>query len=145
MSTINFLQDYRLYDFFTNSNKITLFKDGENRIYEKDTDEFNEIMSAFTDMIYNSFEMPAYGVSLHNETVKAMQNGIWIKFEFPEEQTHNEMPFNALLINVVPDYVGFNLIREIDGEYKGRCYYLNLENKDMSGLYSTCENIKFKD
>ncbi len=144
MSTINFLQDYRLYDFFTNSNKITLFKDGENRVYDKDSIEFNELMSAFREMIRDSYEMPAFGVSLHDETVKAMQNGIWIKFDFPEQQAHNEMPFDALLVNIVADYEGFNLIRESENKYTGRCFYLNLDHQNMSDFYSVCEKIKFE-
>lgn len=142
MSTVNFLQDYRLYDFFTNSNRITLYKNGKNQTYEKSSPEYTAILDSFLETIRDSNEMPAFGVSLHDLTVKSMEQGTWIKFEFPEQMEHSEMPFDALLVNVVANWQGFNIIRELDGEYTGRCYYLDLNQGTMQELYDTCENIK---
>ena len=90
------------------------------------------------DMIYNSYEMPAFGVSIHEHTMQALQSGFWIKFNFKEQMKHNDMPFDALLVNIMPNDKGFNLIREVDGKYEGRCFYLNLEN-DMQSLYDLVE------
>ncbi len=142
MSTINFLQDYRLYDFFTNSNRITLYKNGKSKTFEKDSQEYTEILDAFLEMIRDSNEMPAFGVSLHDLTLKAMQAGVWIKFQFPEQMEHSEMPFNGLLVQVDSTFQGFNIIREVDGQYSGRCYYLDLNGGTMDGLSNACEKIK---
>ena len=141
MSTINFLQDYRLYDFFTNSNRITLYKNGKNQTFEKDSLKYTKIIDAFLEMIRDANEMPAFGVSLHDLTIKSMEQGTWVKFEFPEQMEHSEMPFDALLVNVVADWQGFNIIRELNGEYSGRCYYLDLNGGTMQSLFKTCENI----
>lgn len=134
MSTVNFLQDYRLFDFFSKSNKITILNNGEEYIFKQHGLPYEDLLQSFLHTINNAHEMPAFGVSLHDETIKAMQEGLWLKFDFEEEQTHNEMSFSSLLINIVPDYQGFNLIREYQGRYEGRCFYLNLEN-DMSEIY----------
>ena len=135
MGTINFLQDYRLYDFFTNSNKIIIYKNGNKKTFEKGSNAYNQITNEFLHTINNAHEMPAFGVSIHEQTSEALKTGLWIKFEFETEQTHNEMPFKALLINIMPDYKGFNLIREYENRYEGRCFYLDLDNNDMSILY----------
>lgn len=142
MSTVNFLQDYRLYDFFTNSNRITLYKNGKNQTYEKGSPEYNYIMDSFLETIRDANEMPAFGVSMHKLTVEAMEQGTWIKFEFPEQMEHSEMPFDALLVNVVAEWQGFNIIRELNGKYSGRCYYLDLNKGTMQSLFDTCDNIK---
>ena len=142
MGTINFLQDYRLYDFFTNSNRITVYKDGKSRTFEKDSKEYTEILDGFIEMIHDSNEMPAFGVSMHKLTVEAMQAGVWVKFHFPEQMEHSEMPFNSLLIQVDPSFQGFNVIREVENEYTGRCYYLDLNGGTMQTFHDTCNKIK---
>ena len=54
---------------------------------------------------------------------------------FEKTKVYNEMPFETLLINVEKDWSGFNIIRKHDSKYEGRCFYINLENADMSKLY----------
>ena len=84
--------------------------------------------------------MPAYGVSIDKDTRDALKTGLWLELKFSTTLTHNEMPFDSLLIEVDSEYSGFNIIRHHDNQYEGRCYYINLE-KDMSSLYETIENI----
>ncbi len=134
MSTINYLDDYQIYDFFEETDSITIFKDGKEKTFPNTSSEFDDLLTKFMDMIYDSYEMPAFGVSIHEHTMQALQSGIWIKFNFKEQMKHNDMPFDALLVNIMPNDKGFNLIREVDGKYEGRCFYLNLEN-DMQSLY----------
>ncbi len=138
MSTINYLDDYQIYDFFEETDSITIFKDGKEKTFPNTSSEFDDLLTKFMDMIYDSYEMPAFGVSIHEHTMQALQSGFWIKFNFKEQMRHNDMPFDALLVNIMPNDKGFNLIREVDGKYEGRCFYLNLEN-DMQSLYDLVE------
>lgn len=138
MSTINYLDDYQIYDFFEETDSITIFKDGKEKTFPNTSSEFDDLLTKFMDMIYDSYEMPAFGVSIHEHTMQALQSGFWIKFNFKEQMKHNDMPFDALLVNIMPNDKGFNLIREVDGKYEGRCFYLNLEN-DMQSLYDLVE------
>ncbi len=46
------------------------------------------------------------------------------------------MPFERLLVNVQPEWRGFNFVRyTADFGYDGRCFYYDLAN-DMSGFYN---------
>ena len=138
MSTINYLDDYQIYDFFEETDSITIFKDGKEKTFPNTSSEFDDLLTKFMDMIYDSYEMPAFGVSIHEHTMQALQSGFWIKFNFKEQMKHNDMPFDALLVNIMSNDKGFNLIREVEGKYEGRCFYLNLEN-DMQSLYDLVE------
>ena len=87
-------------------------------------------------MIFGAHEMPAYGVSLNDETTKAMKSGVWAEFSFGRELSSGGMPYEKLLINVEPEWTGFNLIRYTAKHgYDGRCFYYDLVSKDMSSFY----------
>lgn len=141
MSTYKFLQDSVLFDFFNKSNKITLIKDGQPFEYEQGIPEYDAIMREFQDMIFNAYEMPAFGVCMHEETIEARAQGIWLEFHFPETFYHSDMPFDTLLINIAPEDKGFNLLRQHDGQYEGRCFYLNLIDKDMHSLFELLKKL----
>ena len=83
----------------------------------------------------NSREMPAFGVALHDDTIEAMKNGVWLELTFDKIYTHNEMVFEKLLIKVEENLTGFNIIRFYGGQYQGRCFYIDLVNYDTSKLY----------
>lgn len=144
MSTYKFMQDSLLFDFFTKSDKITIFKDGEPTTFEQNSKQYDKILGTFQDTIFNAYEMPAFGVSLHDETIEALKSGLWLEFHFAEEQEHNGMNFSSILINVSPEDMGFNLIRQYEGRYEGRCYYLNLIDHNMSEVYNTIIEVMQK-
>lgn len=102
--------------------------------YPKNEDTYNHLLATFENMIKDARPMPAFGVSLDNETRNAMKEGTWMEFVFESTQTHNDMPYDALLINVVPEYTGFNIVRKYQGKYDGRCFYLDI-NSNMQTLY----------
>lgn len=110
---------------FTNNGEII-------QMTNKDLEKFNEI---FSSSLENSRSMPAFGVSLHEETIKAMKEGIWVKFIFNETRIENRMPFDELLIHVEKDNYGLNIIRGNNGKYEGRCFYLDLD-KNLNELYN---------
>ena len=100
-----------------------------------DVKEVDDLNSVLITMLQDSHTMPAYGVSLHNETIAAVQNGVWLILNFEDENWLDDMNFDQLLINVEPDFSGFNIIRGNNGKYEGRCYYIDLSNTTMKLLY----------
>ena len=88
-------------------------------------------------MIDGAHQMPAFGVSINEYTVQEMKKGKWLEFVFPEQTECDGMPFERLLINVQKEGYGFNLIRyNAEQGYDGRCFYLDLVNKNTGNLYN---------
>ena len=115
---------------------VTVYTDGETKFYKVGEDKFNAVCTEWNNMIFGAHEMPAYGVSLHHETVKAMQSGVWAEFDFDKELESGGMPYEKLLVNVQPEWTGFNIIRYTAKHgYAGRCFYYDLVNKNMSAFY----------
>lgn len=106
--------------------------------------EGEEIKKLFNEVVASSREMPAFGVSLHEETLKAMKEGVWLLFDFGETKDHNEMPFESLLINIEKDTGGVNIIRYYNGQYSGRCFYLDLD-KNFNDLYDYMVGLETKE
>ncbi len=116
---------------------INVYKDGEVTAYKVGETRFNEICAEWNSMLYGAHQMPAFGVSLHRETVKALKSGVWAEFTFDGEMSSNGMPYEKLLVNVQPEWSGFNLVRYTAKHgYDGRCFYYDLVNKDMSAFYN---------
>ena len=124
-----------IINVFDKAERIKVFSEGEATTYNCGTDEYKGITECWYEMIANAYEMPAFGVSLNNETVKALKSGRWIEFDFGKRLEINGMPFEKLLIQVESNYKGFNLIRYTkERGYDGRCFYLNLVDNDMLKL-----------
>ncbi|MEG1581789.1 MAG: hypothetical protein RR334_01335 [Clostridia bacterium] len=128
-------------NYINESNKIVVsFKEREF-VFDKGSTKYNEILNCYNDMVDSGYEMPAFGVSLHDDTINEMKTGLFIKFLFNSEKTHNGMVFNELAINVKKDYSGFNIIRKTNNRYEGRCFYINLNNKTMAELFSLLTSL----
>ena len=136
------VEDMGLKKIMPSATSICVYENGDLYEYLQGSEEYTNIMNTFLEMIKVAREMPAFGVSLHNETIEAKKNGWWIEFQFNETKVHNEMPFDSLLICVEKDYMGFNLIRKHNDMYEGRCFYVDLVEKDMSELLTCLENVK---
>lgn len=126
-------------DYFVYSNTITIYNNGNLITFEQNSEQYNAIIVGLNDICQDSHEMPAFGVSLHDETISAIQSGLWLELTFNREYSHNDMPFSKLLIEVNPEYSGFNIIRYHNNTYDGRCFYISLAN-NMSTLYTTITN-----
>lgn len=124
-------------EYFSVANTITIYKDGLKTEYEKDSDEFGEILLSLNSITIGAREMPAYGVSLHEETIKEMQSGYWVELNFNKTKTYSEMPFDSLLIKVEKEWLGFDIIRGQKGVYEGRCFHLYSPTTTMENLYNT--------
>ena len=126
-------------EYFDNAIILKTYCDGvQIEMSNQDLRKFNLL---FDDAIENAREMPAYCVSLHEETVEALQSGIWARFIFPSTQIHNNMQFNELLLKIEKDMSGVNIIRSNFGFLEGRCYYLDLE-KNFNELYEFLSGLK---
>lgn len=124
-------------------NKINVIVNGKRKTYLISDNEFRLILSEMGYILGDCHDMPAFGVSIHNETVNAMKKGVWVEFFFPDTMTHNEMPFDGWLVQVEKDFTGFNIIRKYQEKYDGRCLYMRLMNgKSLDGLYRLIEDIK---
>lgn len=120
---------------------IAVIKDGDRKEY-CGGEEFSLVLNGWRNMLVGSYEMPAFGVSLNADTRAAMKKGVWVEYCFGEVLTHNEMNFSKLLVEVVPQFKGFNIIRYNSGAgYSGRCFYINLDEGDMSDFYDLLVNL----
>lgn len=102
---------------------------------------FKLVVNGFLSMLAGARQMPAFGVSLDGETRAAMNKGLWVEFDFGQKLYYSEMPFKKLLVQVVAEYSGFNVIRYNSREgYAGRCYYFDI-NGTMSAFYNILKSV----
>ncbi len=126
--------------YFDSCACIVVYDDGQKTTFNKGDQKYEEILGALKHITNGAYDMPAFGVSLDKETRKSLNSGFWIELVYESEQEHNGMPFSSLLIEINKDYSGFNLIRQVNGKYEGRCFYLQLQ-ENMEQLFNTVENI----
>lgn len=97
---------------------------GEIVEISKEDKMFEELKSKIEILFSCSRIMPAFGVSLHNETLNALEKESWVQINFGKELSVNGLPFNALLFKL-EETSGINLIRNQNGIFEGRCIYLD--------------------
>lgn len=131
------MQINNIQNYLVNSNQAYLIVDN-NYIYVEDMEGLNKKINQMLD---DSYTMPAFGVSIHTETLKAMQNDVWLKLQYAQTNYVDDMPFDELLIEVNPEFEGFNVIRGNKGIYEGRCFYINLDNNTMEQLNDHIESL----
>lgn len=131
-----------IFEVFDEAEIINIYNDGIKTAYSAGEEEYKKILVSWNEMIDGAHDMPAYGVSLDNLTRKEMKSGLWVEFDFGKVSECNEMPFEKLLVKVEKDYYGFNLIRyNVDFGYDGRCFYLDLNGKNMGNFYDLLLNL----
>ncbi len=115
---------------------VKVYENGEASAYCVGERKFEEICVAWNGMRAGARQRPASGVRLNDETVHALNDGVWAEFVFDKELSADGMPFERLLVNVQPEWSGFNIVRyTAEYGYDGRCFYFDLAN-DMSGFYN---------
>ena len=111
-----------------------IFSNGEIEKIDKYNNKFNGIVLNLKRVFKEGFLLPAFGVSMHQETLNELESGKWLQINFNEEQIQNGLNFNSLLFKLETTQ-GFNLIRKFQDRYDGRCLYLNLSQKtDLNSL-----------
>ncbi len=133
--------DNNILAIMSTSQEIIIYQDGTETEIDSNNKDYTRITNELLALSNSCRECPAFGVALHNETVEAMKDGLWIEFKFDKNISHNEMPFEALLIQVVGEYTGFNIIRKYDDKYEGRCFYVDLLDTDLASLENLLESI----
>lgn len=122
-----------------NPEKVIIIQD--NQYYEVDDEQFKQYQEILQNLLKNSHDMPAFGVSLDQETKKAMQSGAWLQLTYPTAQEVNGLPFDTLLIELRPNDSGFNIIRGNNAIYDGRCFYIDLVDTTLTSLYKWANNL----
>ena len=137
-----YMQEIDIISALPFSSEIVLSYNSSQTNYTYETKEYNEILHSFISMAQGGHQMPAFGVAINEEVETEKQQGMFVEFIFNTTQLFNDMPFDALLVQVEPDWSGFNLIRKTEGKYQGRCFYYNLQqDKNMQPLYETILTI----
>ena len=106
--------------------QIVIYSNSTEFCYAKGEEEFESVMSVLYASIKESREMPAFGVSLDNETRIALKTGVWLELVFGAQKEKGGMAFERLLFQIAPNCYGVNLIRYNNGKYDGRCFYLDI-------------------
>ena len=130
-----------LSEFFSKAEQIRVWEEGEAKEFSHGSELFQGILYKWNEMIKDSFQMPAFGVSIDKLTREEMKKGLWVEFLFNKDEECNGMPFSKLLIAIQPDYCGFNVVRYWEDGYNGRCFYLDLQGKNMTGFYEYLKQV----
>ena len=125
-----------IIDFLPQCKNILLYIDGNKKSYSKQDSQYNIIMQSFLDACKDGHEMPALGVALDQETKSNMTSGVFLEFVYDKQLTHNDMPFETLLVQINADDCGLNLIRKTNNQYQGRCFYYMLK-QNLKNVYAT--------
>lgn len=123
---------------------FTIFKNGTKIKVGKADKFYNDLICNIEGLFSLSRVMPAFGVSLHDETLNELQNGEWIQINFNKEIEKNGLPFNALLFKLEVTG-GMNLIRLYNNKYEGRCIFIEFnEILDLQQIFNiSWQNIIF--
>ena len=138
--SVNGFKEENVSSKFKNACSINIIADGTTTSLAKGDEKFELILSALENMTAGSRQMPAFGVSLDEETRKAMQSGTWVELIYDNTMEVSGMSFESLLIEVKENYYGINIIRKLNGKYEGRCFYLDLAG-DMKIALSTIQDM----
>lgn len=130
------------FNYLTNNytkhiTSIYIHTNGNKKVLTKNDTKFNLIIENLNKTFANSRLMPAYGVSLHEETIKEIKKGVWLEINFDSELEINELLFTSLLFKLEPTY-GLNIIRLYNNKYEGRCIHVDfMENVDLLNIIKT--------
>lgn len=129
-----------LTDCIAHLDSIDIFDNGNKKTIVLNSEDFKIISNNLKQLFSTAIVAPAFGVSLHDETLRALKNDNWIQLNFKTEQTKNGLTFTKLLFKL-EEISGFNIIR-YNNNYDGRCIYLILEN--TTNLKSLLNNTAYR-
>ena len=128
-------------DVFDQAESITIYRNGNVTRYLPSQMSYKLVINGFKNMLAGARPMPAFGVSIDGETRTAMMSGTWVQFEFGKPMVYEEMTFEKLLVRVVAEYSGFNIVRYNSGSgYDGRCYYFDI-NGNMGEFLNIIQSV----
>lgn len=124
MYTVNYDND--LVNCMEYIESIEILNDGKVSVFKSDNKYYAKIKNNLKALFRSARIMPAFGVSLHDDTVEAIKVGKWIKINYSKELEVNDLPFTSLIFELNTTQ-GVNLIREYNNRYDGRCIYLDFD------------------
>ena len=121
-----------MYNTLEHLESIELIQNGTS--HKLNQQEFQQTFARLQDLFGEARVMPAFGVSIHEDTLNAMQDGEWLKLNYNAEMDKEGLLFTSLLFRL-EECQGFNLIRLYGERYDGRCIYLDLpQTTDLKQL-----------
>ena len=130
-----------IYECLQYVESFNLYKSGKKEIILNSNKNFDSIFENIKNIFAQARLMPAFGVSLHNDTLEELQSNTWLEINFSSEQVVNDLNFTALLFKL-EETAGINLIRKHNSQYEGRCIYLDFENPiDLSLILNQTLNL----
>ena len=119
-----YVQENQLVQCIQNVSKIEVLEN--NNLKALENQSFEATIKNLINLFQSARLMPAFSVSLHNETIDALKEGKWLKLTFLHQQNVNGLLFDSLIFQLV-EVSGINLIRQYEGKYEGRCLYLDFD------------------
>lgn len=124
-----FCQTYsNINEYTKNIINFNIYNFGVKENLNKSSPNFNLIVEKLNTIFANARVMPAYCVSLHEETLQELKTDLWLEINFANEQVINDLNFNSLVFKL-EDVYGINLIRLYNNKYEGRCIYVDFISK----------------
>ncbi len=120
----------------------SLLVDGQ--IIEMTQDEQQTLQAQVESLFEGARTMPAFGVIFEDMYKDEIKSGTFISLRFPQIVEVNGLPFDELVFKVETDWTGVNLYRGINGEFNGRCIYLDFDKnmKDLNDFIRNLESVK---
>ena len=100
-----------------------------------------ELGSQIESLFEGSHTLPSLAVMFENDFQEKTKEGTFVYLKFDRQYCINDLLFDELVFEVIPDYQGFNLYRGNNGIYQGRCIYIDLINKNMQPLYDYIQTL----
>ena len=119
-----YVQENQLAQCIQNVSKIEVLDN--NNLKALENQSFEATIKNLINLFQSARLMPAFSVSLHNETIDALKEGKWLKLTFLHQQNVNGLLFDGLVFQL-NETSGMNLIREYEGKFEGRCLYLDFD------------------
>lgn len=117
-----------LIDTFEYVQNFEYVKKGKIKKINEEDKEFVFLLNNISKLFSFSTVLPAFGVSLHDETLIELKNGEWLQINFKKTVNVNGLYFDSLLFKLEKTG-GVNLIRKFNGKYEGRCVFIAFEEE----------------
>ena len=126
-----------LTQILQNVESFNIYTNGMKENVKKSSPDFKCIQQNLNKLFMQARIMPAFGVSLHNETLNELKTNTWLEINFDSEQEINELNFSSLVFKLEPTF-GTNLIRKYNNRYDGRCIYLDfMQEINLNAILET--------
>lgn len=130
-----------IQEIFDEVEAVNVYRNGSTIQSLPSQMSYKLIINGFKHLLEGARQMPAFGVSIDSETRNAVKRGTWVEFEFGKTLCYSDMYFEKLLVQVIADYSGFNIIRYNSNEgYAGRCFYFDIP-QNMSAFYDILQTV----